>query len=67
MILALEHHFYPALVFEPARFGVDADFPSVSVHSDGSVQNGLVVLGEFWAEFEARDRATAHFRLAQFL
>ncbi len=28
---ALEHHFHAALVFEPARLGIDADFPAVPV------------------------------------
>jgi hypothetical protein len=37
MVLALEHEFYPALVFDPAPFCVDADFPAIRVDAHGAV------------------------------
>jgi len=60
VVLALEHHFYPALVFEPSGFRIDTDFPSVGVVSpDSPVEDEFVVLGEFRVFADFRDGAPA--------
>jgi hypothetical protein len=54
--LSLEHDRNAPLVFAPAGCGIDTDFPSVcEVAANRSVENQLVVLGDFGMLLESGD------------
>src|SRR5690348_4790777 len=59
MLLALDHHRYPALVFPPSCRRVLAHFPSVRVDAHGTVKNGRVAKRLLWVFAGARDRTAA--------
>jgi hypothetical protein len=57
--LAQEHGLYAAFVLAPTGGRILADFPSIRVSSDRSIQDGLVVLGELRLHSDFRDGAAA--------
>jgi hypothetical protein len=59
MVLALDHHRNPPLVFPPAGRGVLADFPSAGVHPYSPTENAFIAKGLVRVVAGARDGAAA--------